>query len=460
MGKRFIRVISLLIVLMISTTLIVGCGSENNSATNESTAAATTAAATVAEASTAAADPNAFEDVKELRVTVQAWMMGKYKLEEAGQQFEKDHPGIKVVFNKVDNADTTTNMLQWSQGTTTCDIAIGGSREQAVQYAAKDLIYDFDQNFFDDNLKKEDFFPSFLELGNIEGKQYMIPITGEVMFIVVNKNLMKNAGLVAEDGTIKAPATWDELYEYAKKATVIENGKTVQTGLSIDWGTNFMAYSYLSCLQGLKGNFFESDNKTVDFTSPEAKTLLTMWNKLVTDGYTPMDSFADMDAGRSNFKAGKVAMHITAASRWVEAGDLLGAANVTVMPIPGTEANGSLAYIHGAVIPKTSPAPKLATLFIKERLLDKDFHSYSLNKYGKMSPLNAHYASLVANEWGAVVDATKKASTTPLYKDFAKLDKGMQVEMQKCIAGKQSVDDTMANLKKLVDSLDKTTGLN
>ena len=279
------------------------------------------------------------------------------------------------------------------------------------------------------------------------------------MFIVVNKNLMKNAGLVNEDGSITPPKTWDELYEYAKKATVVENGKTVQTGLSIDWGTNFMAYSYLSCLQGLKGSFLEGDNKTIDFVSPEANQLLTAWKKLVADGYTPMDSFADMDAGRSNFKAGKVAMHISAASRWVEAGDLLGAANVTVLPIPGTETNGSLAYIHGAVIPKSSPAPNLAKLFIKEQILDKDFHSYSLNKYGKMSPLNTHYESLIANEWGTVVEATKKASTTPLYKDFAKLDKGMQVEFQKGIAGKQSVEDTLANLKKLVDSIDKTTGL-
>lgn len=457
MGKKFVRMISLVMILVCSAVLVAGCSGKNNNAAGETTTQATTAAGS-SEETTAAGGPEV-EDVKELRITVQAWMMGKYKLDEAGQQFEKDHPGIKVTFNKVDNADTTTNMLQWSQGNTTCDIAIGGSREQAVQYAAKDLIVNFDEGFFDENLKKEDFFPSFLELGNIDGTQYMIPVTGEVMFIVVNKNLMKNAGLVDESGAVKVPATWEELYEYAKKLTVVENGKTVQTGLSIDWGTNFMAYSYLACLQGLRGSFLESDSKTIDFTSPEAKNLLTMWNKLATDGYSPMDTFADMDAGRTNFKAGKVAMHITAASRWVEAGDLLGAANVTVMPIPGTEKNGTLSYIHGAVIPKTSPAPKLAMLFIKERLLDKDFHSYSLNKYGKMSPLNTHYASLIANEWGTVVEATRKSTTTPLYKDFAKLDKGMQVEMQKCIAGKQSVDDTMANLKKLVDSIDKSTGL-
>jgi len=452
MRKGLVKVISMFIVLIFSVVMVAGCSSGNSNVVKTTSTAVTEAGKTKA-VEPAKAEP------KELRVVAQAWMMGKYKLKEAGAQFEADHPGVKVTFSQVDTADTTTNMLQWASGKTNCDLALGGSREQAVQYAAKNLIINFNEGFFDDKLTKEDFFPAFLGLGNIEGTQYMIPMLGEVMFIVVNKSLMKKAGLADDKGAIKAPATWGELYDYAKKATVVENGKTVQTGLSIDWGTNFMAYSYFACLQGLKGSFLESDNKTIDFTSKEAKDLLTTWSKLVKDGYTPMDTFADVDAGRSNFKAGKVAMHITAASRWIEAGDLLGAANVTLMPIPGTAENGTLAYIHGAVIPKVSPAPQLAIQFIKERLLDKDFQAYSLNKYGKMSPLNSHYSSLLASEWGMVVDATKKAATSPLYKDFPKLDKGMQVELQKGISGRQSVDVTMGNLKKLVDSIDKTTGL-
>jgi ABC-type glycerol-3-phosphate transport system substrate-binding protein len=446
MKKKLLKAISLMLALMMLATLVVGCGGkEPAKQTNEGTEGQT--------------QGQAKEEPKELRITVQAWMLGKYKIEEAARQFEQDHPGVKVVINKVDNADVTTNLLQWAQGKTNCDIAIGGGREHAVQYAAKDFIIDFDEGFFDENLKKEDFFPAFLELGNIDGTQYMIPMTGEIMYIVVNKNLMKQAGLADENGNIKPPETWDELYEYAKKATVVENGKTVQTGLTIDWGTNFMLYSYLSSLQGIKGNFYEADNETIDFTSDEVKEMLNMWRKLVADGYTPTDTFADMDAGRSNFKAGKVAMHITAASRWVEAGDVLGASNVTAIPMPGTDKNGSLVYIHGVVVPKASPAQELAKQFIKERLLDKDFHTYSLNKYGKMSPMNSHYDSLVADEWGAVVEATKKAATTPLYKDFSKLDKTVQVELQKCISGKQSVEDTMANLKKEIDSIDKSTGL-
>jgi len=432
------KIIASVIALLMVLTTLAGCGSAEKKVSGS-----------VAQT----AEP------KELRITAQAWMLGKYKLDEAAKLFEKDHPGVKVTINKVDNADTTTNMLQWAQGKTNCDLALGGSREQAVQYAAKDYIINFDQGFFNDKLKKEDFIPTFLELGNIEGTQYMIPMVGEEMFLVVNKTLMKKAGLADAAGNIKPPATWDELYEYAKKATVVENGKTVQTGLSIDWGTNFMAYSYMSALQGVKGSIYESDKKTLDFSSPEAKSLLTVWQKLVTDKYSPTDSFADMDAGRTNFKSGKVAMHMTAASRWVEAGDLLGSANVTVMPIPGTEKNGSLTYIHGVVIPKASPVQELAKQFIKERLLEKEFQSFSLNKYGKMSPLSAHYVSAVAAEWKTVLDTTKKSVTSPLYKDFAKLDKTMQVEIQKCLTSKQTVDETSANLKKMIDTIDKTTGL-
>jgi multiple sugar transport system substrate-binding protein len=279
------------------------------------------------------------------------------------------------------------------------------------------------------------------------------------MFIVVNKSLMKKAGLVDAKGNVLVPKTWEELYDFAKKATVVENGSVTSTGLSIDWGDNFMAYTYMACLQALRGNIYEADKKTIDFTSKEAKSLLTMWAKLVKDGYSPIDSFTDRDAGRSNFKAGKVAMHITAASRWVEAGDLLGAANVTVMPIPGADKNGTLVYIHGAVIPSMSPNQALAKAFIKEELLDKDFQMYSVNKFGKMSPLNAHYKTALAPEWKMVMETTNKAITSPLYKDFSKLDKTMQVEIQKCISGKQTVDETSANLKKMVDSIDKTTGL-
>ena len=112
----------------------------------------------------AAADPM----TGELRVTVQAWMLDRYDFDKITSTFEANHPGVKIVVNKVDNADVTTNMLQWAQNRTDCDIAIGGSREHAVQYAARNFIVPFEDSWFTGKFAKANWFPAFLELGNIE----------------------------------------------------------------------------------------------------------------------------------------------------------------------------------------------------------------------------------------------------------------------------------------------------
>ena len=395
----------------------------------------------------------------ELRVTVQAWMLDRYDFDKITSTFEANHPGVKIVVNKVDNADVTTNMLQWAQNRTDCDIAIGGSREHAVQYAARNFIVPFEDSWFTGKLAKANWFPAFLELGNIEGTQYMIPFTGEVMFIVANKKLMKEAGIMDANGVIPVPKDWNDLYNYAKAATITEGGRLRQTGLSIDWGANFMTYSYLVGLQGIRGNVYEADQKTMDFTSPQVTELLNQWVRLVNDGYTPTDTFADMDAGRSNFRAGRVAMLLTAASRWVESEAFLGENETTLIPVPGTDTKGSLVYIHGAVIPRVSPKVELAKVFIKEALLDDDLHQTALNTNGKMSPLSIHYNNLINPDWPMVVKATQTAITTPLYKDFSRLDQTIIVELQRCISGAQTVQDTQKRLGDFIKTLDLSTGL-
>ncbi|MCA5010757.1 extracellular solute-binding protein, partial [Clostridioides difficile] len=117
------------------------------------------------------------------------------------------------------------------------------------------------------------------------------------------------------------------------------------------------------CVMGVNGNLYESDGKTLNFTAVPVKGMLSVWQNLVKDGYTTTDVFADAEANRTNFKAGHVAMHIAPASRWIEAGEILGSDNVGIMPIPGTDTNGSISYIHGAVIPKASDKQELAIKF-------------------------------------------------------------------------------------------------
>ncbi len=395
----------------------------------------------------------------ELTVGAQAWMLEKFKLDDAAKKFMVDHPQINTKVTKVEHADTTSYILQWSSGKTSVDIAIGGSREQAVQYVPRDLVIDFDKGFFDDTLRREDFIPAFLELGNIEGKQYMIPMMGEVMYIVVRKDYMREAGLVDANDKVIPAKTWDELYEYAKKLTKKDGNTITRLGLGIDWGYDFIHYTYLACLQGLNGTIYEKGTNKIDFTSANAKKLVEVWAKLVKDGYSTKDVFADTNAARTNFKSGNVAMHLTAHSRLNEYADLLGKDKISIMPIPGTAQNGSVAFIHGMTIPKVSENQEAAKMFIKERLMDKDYQVWSLEKYGKLPVLSRNFEGVDSPEWQEILAAVQIAKTAPLYKDFAKLQKDMQIEFQNGISGLQPVEVTLANLKKSIDTIDITTGL-
>ena len=65
-----------------------------------------------------------------------------------------------------------------------------------MEYAAKDLIYDFDKDldFFSD-FPKSKFTPGSLETGFIKGGQFCLPAIYEVYGISVNKAMFREAGL-------------------------------------------------------------------------------------------------------------------------------------------------------------------------------------------------------------------------------------------------------------------------
>lgn len=446
MKSRFVkRMLAVTLTGAMGVGMLAGCG---NPSTTSTGAGAGSKSAAAGSSDSKGGDRN-------LRVTVQAWMMGKYDFEGAKSSFESSHPGVTVTYNQVDNVDVTTSMLEWSQGKTSCDIAIGGDRSQTVSYAANDYIVEFnEENFFNGDFTKDKFYDTFLENGNIEGKQFMVPLLGEVVGIVCNKTMMKDAGLLDAEGEIIPAKTWDELYDYAKKLT-----KDGQTGLGIDWGSNMMMYTYEACLNGVAGSIYKDDGSTLEFTGDDSKSMLEVWKKLIDDGYSTTDVFADMDANRTQFKSGQLALHLAPASRWIEAGEVLSEENVGVMPVPGTDQNGSLNYIHGMVIPKVSENQELAIQFIKEELLKDSFQQGAINAYGKMSPLKAHYENLDNKYWPTVLAFTENAITAPLYKDMTKLDTYTQTELQQYLSGAESIDDFQSRMDEYLEKLDLSTGM-
>lgn len=407
---------------------------------------------------TSCAIPTSKSNTTTLRILTPTWIYDKFNLKTVADEFMKENPGVKVVMDQYSNYDTSFYPLMNKTNNNRYDICLGFSREHIVQYAYSGTIMDFDNGFFDSVLQKEDFFPSFLELGNINGRQYMIPLMGEIMCLVVRTDLLREAGLSNSYGRLVPPSNWNELYQYAAKLTSVnEEGKKIY-GLNIDFGKNMLIYSFYSSLQARKGTIFDNKSTTLDMSSNDMKDILQMWQLLVKNGYSPTYTFEDLDAGRENFKKGTVAMLLTPHSRWIEGSAAVGEKNVSIMPLPGAEKNGSLTYIHGITIPSSSQNKDLAIKFIKQKLLSRGCQSQAMQSYGKIPSLIRNYDVGLSDEWNTIFNWTRNATTLPIYRDWSKIDRVLQVEIQNCVTGKQSAEQASNNMLKQLSDSKKSIG--
>lgn len=391
---------------------------------------------------------------KTLRISAQSWLIDKWPLAEAAEKFMEDHPGSKVVVQPaVDKGTGDQYLLQWSSGKTDTDLAIGGSPADIAVYVAKDLLVEFDSDFFSD-ISQDEYVKPFLDSGVFGDTQYSIPLLGEVITLNVRKDLMEEVWLVDDDGEPISPETWDDLYEYAKKLTKDEAEENI-FGISIDLGTNFVYQNYYSGLMAAKGEFLD-DNDLVDFTSPEAEGLLEFWQNVTQDGFAQKNTLQDQNAGRDAFKTGGVAMLWTAASRTQEFIENFGEENVATLALPNAEENGSFAFTHGIYIPKVGEQEEMAKAFIKEQLLEITNQQESATKYGKLPVLKDNYEGL-SDDLSSLLPVIEKSKGEPLYKEQAKLTDLIHLQISNMLVNGQSVSETMDNIDSGMRELDLIT---
>lgn len=383
---------------------------------------------------------------KTLVISAQAWIMDKWPLKEAAQKFMDAHPGVKVEIKPApDKGEVDPYLLQWSQGKTNFDLVLGGSPADLAPYVAKGFLTEFDEAFFS-KIGKDKFVQPLLDQGKFAGKQYSIPLLGEAICLNVNVDHMKEAGLVDSSGKPLVPKDWNELYDFAKRLTKTNDGKIVRYGLAIDLGTNFINLIYYSGLVGTNnGRFLSEDGKTVDFTSSQAKDLLMFWQKLIKDGYGSSDGLIDANAGRNALKSGTVSMLWTASSRTQETEAVLGKGKVVNIPLPGTDASGSIVFTHGIYIPKLSNNVELAKQFIQEQLLDAYGQQWSAEKYGKLPVISEYYDALDPGI-KSFLSVINNSKSEPLYQEQGKITELIHREISKMLTSDQSVDETANKL--------------
>ncbi len=135
----------------------------------------------------------------------------------------------------------------------------------------------------------ESFLANFHKgfLGNAygrDGKIYGFPFQRSTPILYWNKDMfraaadkLRAAGLDPD----RAPASWDELVEYAKILTIREGNQTKQYGLIIPGGWNDWIFEAFSRQNGMQ--LIKEDGLTVTFNSPENLEALKLWVKLMQE---------------------------------------------------------------------------------------------------------------------------------------------------------------------------------
>ncbi|OMC91046.1 ABC transporter substrate-binding protein [Paenibacillus odorifer] len=110
------------------------------------------------------------------------------------------------------------------------------------------------------DFNKEDFVQTFLNQGQVDGKQYFLPMYGTTQVMYYRKDVFEKNGIDAS--TLK---TWEDLAAAAAKMTVKDDGKTTLYGWEPMWGSGNMIDAVLS--KG--GTILSEDGKQVMVDSKE-----------------------------------------------------------------------------------------------------------------------------------------------------------------------------------------------
>ena len=225
------------------------------------------------------------------------------------QAFEKDNPDIEI------NATT----LEWGVPfyTKVQTAAAIGQGPDIMTYHLSRLPLGVSTGtlrpFSDDELKsvglgQSDYFASDWDAAHVDGKLYAVPLDIHSIILYYNKDLLKKAGLLGDDGKPKGLDGLDNFNAALKKLTGA-NGAQYAVSFHDGQPDGSSIWRIFYTLLNQQGGTFLRDNKVLDGDNgaKAEKALGTMAN-WVGQGWAPKAT--SYPASIALFTSGKAAMHI------------------------------------------------------------------------------------------------------------------------------------------------------
>jgi multiple sugar transport system substrate-binding protein len=268
-------------IALVSGLLLAGCGGSSSSSSSGS--------------------GKVESPTKPVTITFESWVGNEKPFKKFVADFKKLQPNITIKFENVPAEEIGQKLTTQIAGGNPPDVAFVDS-STVGDFAARGALENLDGYIKQsDVVKPDDFVPAFKASTIYNGSMYGLPFDGESTGLFYRTDLFKDAGIAGP------PKTWDEFLADAKKLTIPAKK---QYGYIIFAPES--AYYWYPWLWQAGGNLISDDNKTIEFTSPEAKKAADFYIGLRK--YSPAD-FLNSNSydGRVAFAQGKVAMYMAGA---------------------------------------------------------------------------------------------------------------------------------------------------
>ncbi|MFE7272105.1 extracellular solute-binding protein [Streptomyces sp. NPDC057623] len=133
-------------------------------------------------------------------------------------------------------------------------------------------------------VRERDYNPALWKRGVIDGKLYALPLDIHVQLCFYRKDVLKQAGLLGDDGRIVPVTSTDEWFDMLKEARKATRKGLQTIGL---WGNdqNFQWWFFVAFYTQLGGTWFNAANTEVTFDTDKATRVLEFLRRHITDGY-------------------------------------------------------------------------------------------------------------------------------------------------------------------------------
>lgn len=401
------------------------------------------------------AAPRTGDDV--LRVMAPSWMFGKYALDDARKRFEADHPGVRVELIKAPVNWEQRLLIAMLAGRIEADLIIGPNEADASIWAIRDLLEPWDDDVARyPALSPDRFNPTSFNAARFANHQYGLPICSEFIAIGVNKRLAAEAGLLDADGNMIPARTWEEVFDYARRMTrdLDGDGKTDIVGLSINW--SYGNAILFGTIHAADGNLPSIPIEQTPVDHPAVRELLQRTRDGAAEGIVSLGSLTDVNQPRNDMKAGRLAMQLSWASHSVECEQTLGDGAIVLMPLPGSNAGGTLASTMQIVVPAgaSERAKSLARQFTREQLLDPWFTAWSYEHYRKLPPLNAAVEQFNSHQLRLQADWLARSAPWPSCVDRSQMTEALHAAQQRYLTGQIDLDAFARSIRAELIRLD------